>query len=61
MAMIVNKESALTHIYLDHNMIEDEGAEHFSTAIKNNRSILYLYLNHNKITINGARKLASSI
>ena len=61
MGLIANKASAITHIYLDHNMIEDEGAEHLSTAIKNNRSLLYLYLNHNKITINGARKLASSL
>lgn len=61
MSLIANKLSALTHLYIDHNLIEDEGADHLSTALRNNRSMQYLYLNHNKITQIGANKLATAL
>jgi len=39
MSLLANKQSGLTHIYLDHNKIEDEGAELLSTALRNNRTL----------------------
>ena len=50
MSLLANKSSGLTHLYLDHNLIEDEGADHLSTALRNNRSLQYMYMNNNKIT-----------
>jgi Leucine-rich repeat (LRR) protein len=50
MALVsIDRRSNLTHLYLDNNQIEDEGAEFLVKALKNNTILEYLYLTNNRI------------
>ena len=52
------KKSNLTHLYLDNNLIQNEGALFFAKALKNNTTLEYLYLTHNRIGYQGLYSLA---
>lgn len=57
--LLLSKKTELTHLYLDNNLIEDEGAEFLATSLKSNKTLQYLYLNNNRIKYKGLHKLGS--
>jgi hypothetical protein len=46
---------------VDKNLIEDEGAEFFATALRINKSLEYLYLNNNNLNYPGLHKLVETL
>ncbi len=59
--LLLSNKTELTHLYLNNNLIEDEGAEFIATALKSNKTLQYLYLNNNSINYHGLHKLAQTL
>lgn len=51
----------ITHLYLEGNMITDEGCKSLAIALKHNQSLIFLYLNNNRIEDEGVQTLAKEL
>jgi len=58
---VASQNESINTLYLSTNEIADEGIEHISEYLKNNKCIQFLYLASNKIENQGAKFISSAL
>lgn len=58
LAQALTTNTSLTHLYLDHNNIDSEGAASLARALGDNETLQVLQLSSNQVCDDGARSLA---